>query len=126
MKSGALGKIYEDGTFLVRQGEPGEEMFVIQDGEVETLVEKNGRVSCVAVLGKDEIAGEMSIFDREIRSASLRARGTVRALTVDRKNLFARISEDPTLAFRIIRTLCRRVRVLNDQLAGYQGERARE
>lgn len=126
MKTGSLGKVYEDGSYLVRQGEPGEEMFVIQDGEVEIIVEKNGKSTCVAVLGKDEIAGEMSVFDREIRSASLRAKGTVRALTIDRRNLFARVSEDPTLAFRIIRTLCQRVRKLDNQLAELRGRAATE
>lgn len=32
MSTGALGKVYRDGEVLVRQGDVGDSMFVIQDG----------------------------------------------------------------------------------------------
>jgi len=122
VSSGALGRDYADGEYIIRQGEVGDTMFVIQKGEVEVLVDRNGVTTTVACLGADEIIGEMALFDRELRSASVRAKGTVRALTVDRKNLFARISENPTLAFRLIRTLCFRVRCLDEELAQLREE----
>ncbi len=122
VSTGALGREYADGEFIIRQGEVGEQMYVIQHGEVEVLVQRNGGSTVVATLGRDEIIGEMALFDREVRSASVRAKGTVRALTVDRKNLFARISENPTLAFRLVRTLCLRVRSLDEELASLRGE----
>ena len=85
------------------------------------LVEKDGGSTCVATLGAEEIIGEMAVFEQEVRSASVRARGPVRALTIDRKNLMTRVSEDPTLAFRLIRTLCRRIRALNEELTRQRG-----
>jgi CRP-like cAMP-binding protein len=50
----------------------------------------------------------------------VRASGRVRALTIDKDNLLRRIQEDPTLAFRIIQTMSRRIRELSSELAHYK------
>lgn len=116
MARGDLGRVYGDGEVFFRAGETGDHMYVIQSGQVEVLVEGDGRQTRVALLGPGDILGEMAIFEREPRSATVRAIGEVRAITVDKKNLLSRISEDPTLAFRLIKTLSRRVRELNDEV----------
>ncbi len=116
MAKGDLGKRYQDGENLCREGDPGEHMFVIQQGQVEVIVRHDGRETSLAVLGPGSIIGEMAIFEREPRSATVRARGEVLALTVDKKNLLRRVAEDPTLAFRLIQTLSGRVRELNRAL----------
>ena len=42
MTTGALGTVYRDGETIVRQGEMGDSMFVIQQGSVEVLREEAG------------------------------------------------------------------------------------
>lgn len=116
MKRGGLGKVYTDGETIVRQGETGDCMYVIQQGEVEVLVEDGGRQSSVTVLREPNFFGEMAIFERELRSATVRARGEVRVLRVDRRNFLAGISEDPSLAFRVVETMSRRIRDLTAEL----------
>jgi len=117
METGALGKVYEDGDLLVRQGDPGDCLFVIQEGTVEILMEQGGREKLLRTSGPGELIGEMAIFEHEARSATVRARGRVRALTVDKKNFLRRIHEDPSLAYRLVQTLSRRVRDLSRRLA---------
>jgi CRP-like cAMP-binding protein len=51
----------------------------------------------------------MAIFQREARSATIRALTQTRLLTIDKKAFLSRIEEDPSLAFRIIETLSRRL-----------------
>lgn len=121
MARGDLGRVYRDGELFFRSGDTGDHMYVIQDGRVEVVAEKDGRETRLAVLGPGDILGEMAIFEREPRSATARALGEVRAITVDKKNLLRRISEDPTLAFRLIKTLSKRVRELNDEVARLRG-----
>lgn len=70
----------------------------------------------LAVLGKGNFFGEMAIFEREIRSATVRALGKVRVLTVDKKILLRRISEDPSLALRILEKMSNRIRALDNEL----------
>lgn len=50
-RTGALGKVYEDGEVIVRQGEAGNCMYVIQDGQAEVVVEKDGEEERLAILG---------------------------------------------------------------------------
>jgi CRP-like cAMP-binding protein len=67
--------------------------------------------------GAGEFIGEMAIFDREVRSASLRASGTVRLLTLDKKNFLKRIHKDPSLAFRVVQSMSTRVRELSAEVS---------
>ncbi len=116
MGNGSLGKPYRDGEVVFRQGDTGDCLYVVQEGEVEILDEKNGRETLLRVAGRNEMIGEMAIFERETRSATVRARGNARLLTIDRKNFLARINEDPSLAFRIVETMSRRVRELSGEV----------
>lgn len=120
MSFGALGKTFSDGEIIIRQGESGDCMFVIQSGEVEVLNEKEGKEVRLAVRGKGEFIGEMSLFEREVRSATIRSLGESRILTVDRKNLLGNIKKDPTLAFRIIQTMSHRLRELSEEITKYK------
>jgi CRP-like cAMP-binding protein len=116
MKTGVLGKVYNDGDVIVRQGEPGDCMYEILEGTVEVLREKNGQEICLAVLGKGDFFGEMAIFEREVRSATVRAMGEVRAMTIDKRTLMRRISGDPSLAFRIVEKMANRIRELDIEI----------
>jgi CRP-like cAMP-binding protein len=112
-----LGKIYQDGEVIVRQGDVGDCLYVIQEGQAEVLLEKDGEEIRLRVAGKGEIIGETAVFERVARSATVRALGEVRALTVDKKNFLRRIQEDPTLAFRLVQIMSRRIRELSDEVA---------
>ena len=113
MSQGALGKVYHDREVIVRQGEAGDGLFVIQEGQLEILSENAGRETRLRVAGQGELIGEMAVFDRQVRSATVRALGEARVLTVDRKNFLRRINEDPSLAFHIVETMSRRIRELS-------------
>lgn len=117
MPNSSLGKVYEDGVVVVRQGESGDCMYVIQDGQVEVIVELAGQATRLAVRGPGEIFGEMAIFEHEARMATVRALGRARILTVDKKNLLRSIHDDPSLAFHMVETLSRRVRELSREVA---------
>ncbi|MGB3862505.1 MAG: cyclic nucleotide-binding domain-containing protein [Candidatus Aminicenantaceae bacterium] len=116
MKTGVLGKVYNDGDVIVRQGEPGDCMYEILAGTVEVLREKNGQEVCLAVLSKGDFFGEMAIFEREVRSATVRTMGEVRAITIDKRTLMRRISEDPSLAFRIVEKMANRIREMDVEI----------
>lgn len=125
MTTGSLGRTYEDGEILMRQGDVGDVMFVVQEGEVEVVHERDGRETPLAVIGEGGLVGEMAIFLREPRTATVRAKGRVRALTVDKKNFLRRVNEDPSIAFRIVETLSRRVRELSEEVARLRQARSR-
>lgn len=120
MKSGELGKEYKNGDIIIKQGESGNCMYVIQSGEVEVLRDKDGKEVRLAIRKAGDFFGEMALFSREVRSATIRALGDARILTVDRKNLLNSIQKDPSLAFRIIETLSKRLRDLSEEIVPYK------
>jgi CRP-like cAMP-binding protein len=117
MDTGGVGKVYQDGEVIVRQGEVGNCMYVIQAGKAEVVEEVNGETVPLAVLCENDFFGEMAIFEDQVRAATVRALGAVRVLTVDKKTLLRRIQQDPALAFRILEHICHRLRKLDSELA---------
>jgi CRP/FNR family cyclic AMP-dependent transcriptional regulator len=117
MESSALGKIYQDTEIIIKQGEQGDCMYVIQEGLVEIVNETDRGEVLLALRGKGEFFGEMAIFERDVRSATVRAVGEARVLTIDKKNLLRRIHEDPSLAFHLLQSLSARLRELSAEVA---------
>ena len=126
MGKGDLGKTYRDGEVITRQGDVGECMYVIQEGQVQVVVERDGVEMPLRVAQEGEFMGEMAIFDREERSATLRALGEARVLTIDKKNFLKRIHKDPSLAFRLVQTMSKRVRDLSEEIARLKSTGNRE
>ena len=122
MATGALGKVYHDGDVIIRQGDIGDCMFVIQAGQVEIIHESGGKEIQLQIHGPGAFFGEMAIFDKDVRSATVRALGDAKVLTVDKKNLMRRVHEDPSLAFKLIETMSGRIRELVDKVAALEGE----
>jgi CRP-like cAMP-binding protein len=121
MNTGALGKEYQSGEVIVRQGDPGDCMYVVQDGQVEVVVAGQDGEIRLAVLGQGEFFGEMAIFEKKPRSATVRAMGKARVLSIDRKNFLSRVHDDPSIAYRLVQTLSRRLRDLDEEIAKYRG-----
>jgi CRP-like cAMP-binding protein len=124
MRRGDLGTSYHDGEVIVREGEPGSCMYVIQAGRVEVVRGENGQGERLALLEEGQFFGEMALFDATERSATVRAVGDARVLKVDKRALLRRIQEDPLLALNLLESLSARVRRLNDQVAALGGSRS--
>ncbi len=112
-----LGKTYNDGEFIVRQGEKGNCMYVIQSGQAEVVqAGLNNQEIRLTVLSKGDVFGEMAIFQEEIRSATVRALGKVRVIVVDKRIFLKRVHEDPSFAFTLMQRMSYRIKELNAKL----------
>ncbi len=112
-----LGSVYNPGEVLLQQGESGDGMFVIQEGQVAIMQEREGEEVFLGVRGPGEVLGEISIFERQVHSATVRALSEVRVITVDKDNFQRRIHEDPSLAYHLFQLSARRIRELSHQIA---------
>jgi CRP-like cAMP-binding protein len=118
MVGGALGKVYADGEEIIRQGESGDAMYVVQGGRVEVLQNSaNVGEQHLAFLQAGDFFGEMAVFEKEVRSATVRANGEARVLRIDKKALLTRIREDPLLAVNLLKTMSHRIRHLNEEIS---------
>lgn len=117
MGGSGLGKVYDDGQVIVQQGEVGDCMFTVQEGRLEVIATHDGRGEvCLGIMERGDIFGEMAIFEKEVRSATVRALGPARVLTIDKKTFLRRVQEDPSLAFNLVRMMSHRIRMLTEQV----------
>ncbi len=113
----AFGQLYASGDIIISQGETGDCLYVIQEGRVAVFVDANGNETKVAELGDKEFFGEMGLFEKDVRSCTVRAMGETRLLTIDKQNFYTTIQKDPSLAMRLLESMSRRLRQTTRELA---------
>ena len=91
---------------LVREGEPGDEFFLILDGTA--TVRRNGRK--VASLGPGDYFGELAILDGARRSATVVADGPATLLVLAGRDLVAALEEAPGLSAKLLVAMAGRLR----------------
>ena len=120
MVKGVLGKLYNDGDVVIKQGRSGECFYVVQSGRLEVVQSSEHGEQHLTYLESGDSFGEMAIFEKEVRSATIRAIGEARVLKVDKKTLYRRIQEDPLLAVGLLKKMSHRIRELSAQLAALE------
>jgi len=117
----------EPGRVLIEEGSTvGAEMYVILSGEVDVLKrDRTGGEILLATLGRGAFFGEMSLFEEERRSATVRVRTPARVLVITRDALDRIMASTPRAANRLllifIQTLSHRLRQANERLAALTG-----
>jgi CRP/FNR family transcriptional regulator, cyclic AMP receptor protein len=112
------------GDVVFSQGDAGDALFVLDSGDVEVAARAPGdRADApLAVLAAPASFGEMSLVDREVRSATVRARTDCVALQLTAENFtaFRKRSRDGFTLFlvNVARLLSSRLRETNQKLAG--------
>lgn len=91
-------RVLRAGETLVRQGEPGNEMYIITEGFVEVLLGGRGEAPprVIITLGPGQITGEMALLDQGPRSATVRAVSTPTIIHAIRRQEFERLCEKNT------------------------------
>jgi len=94
----------EPGELLVKEGDRGDELFIITSGFVEVLLETPRRV--VVNLGRGQITGEMALVDGGPRSATLRAISEPTIVQVIHRSDFDNLCDNNTrLGYIVFRNL---------------------
>lgn len=117
---------YTADKYLFRQGDPGSAMFFVVNGKVRIsrLIPGAGE-EALAILGRGEFFGEMSLVDGQPRSADAKChQGPVTVLELDRQTINEALRMDPRSALTFQRLMCRilasRLREIGDKLALWQ------
>lgn len=94
------------GTAIFRQGDLGDYMYVIMEGEVDVLVD--GKF--VRTLKEGEIFGEMALIDDQPRSADAIARSDCSLTMVDERRFLFLVHETPMFALHLMSMMAQRLR----------------
>ena len=102
---------------IVRQGSPGDAMFLVLEGEVRVRLMVAGKESILVTLAAGEFFGEIALFDHGPRSADVVANQDSLLLRISASAFQRLITEAPDLAapflFAIGNTLIARIRADN-------------
>ncbi len=105
-KDDANAKKYSLGTVIFEQGEPGDVMYIVVEGEIEIRLKSN----TINTIGADEIFGEMALLDESPRSASAYAISDCTLVSIDQTRFKTLIREDPDFALQVMRVMSDRLR----------------
>ena len=111
-----FGKEFRRGEVLFREGEPGNEMYVIQAGKVNITKTVRETEKILATLGAGEFFGEMSILNNKPRSAGATVAENAKLLVIDPKTFEAMIRGNVEIAVRLIKKLSDRLQEADEQI----------
>jgi len=101
----------EAGSVIVSHEEAGEALFVIAKGKVKVvLYGETGREIILSILKAGDFFGEMSLLDRQPRSANVVAVEDSELLCLDREAFQTHLTSHPTTALGVLAELSRRLR----------------
>jgi len=90
---------YADGEAVIREGEVGEEFFLISDGTVEVFREDHE----VARLGAGDFFGEVALISGEPRNATIVADGALDAYVLGKDNFQAALAKSASFRDQLYR-----------------------
>ncbi|MDE3042542.1 MAG: mechanosensitive ion channel family protein [Nitrospirota bacterium] len=94
----AQKRVYLPGEPVVREGEPGEELFVVMEGEADVVIKAGDQTTPVATLKKGQFFGEMSLLTGAPRSATVQAKSQLTVAVIGKNAMSQVMSRNPNLA----------------------------
>ena len=104
------------GTVIFRQGDPGEEMFVISEGRVRLTLGGHGHEKEIAVLGPGDFFGELSLLSGMARTATAETIEESTLLAIGRDVFAMMVQDDLDIVFRMFNIQGQRLRQTNEPI----------
>jgi CRP-like cAMP-binding protein len=111
-----FGRSFPDKTVLIKEGDIQQQIFWILSGEVYITRRLGNKYKVLATLGKGELIGEMSFFDKSVRSATVISKGPVEALVFSKENFQDIFAASPQWTKRLLTSLAARIQAMIQKL----------
>lgn len=118
--SAARERSYDPNESIIRQGQQGDSLFVVIDGEARVLLRReDGTIRTIAKLSRGSVAGEMSLITQEPATADVVATSEVRVLVLSATDFDGLAAKNPELTIVLTNVVADRLgRELHDGLGG--------
>jgi CRP-like cAMP-binding protein len=112
-----MNRTYRKDTILFAEGEPGDELFIIQKGSIKITKIVDHKEVLLAMLKPGDILGEMALLEGKPRAASALAHEDCDVMAVNKANFELMIKNQPQLIAKITTLLADRIWLIYKQLA---------
>ena len=113
----AVPRSFAAGEVVFREGDESNTAYVVRSGHARAIRQhSDGRVLTLANFGPGEVFGELAMFDSDRRSATIEAIDQLDLLAILSADMQRLMREHPDIAVKLVVTLGRRLRELNDRL----------
>ncbi len=116
-KNADFNRVYPKSTMICSEGEPGDELYIIQKGSVKITKIVEDKEVLLAMLKSGDIFGEMALLENKPRSATVVAYEDAHLLAVNRTNFERMVRTQPQLITRLTQLLAERIWMAYRQLA---------
>ena len=107
---------FNAGDSLFKQGDSGDALYVIMEGEADVLVDTPGGQITVATMGKNDFVGDIAVLCDVPRTATVTATSQLTTLRITKDLFFQLVCQFPQIAIEIMRVLAHRLDVTTRQL----------
>lgn len=105
------------GETVIREGEPGDSLYLVVSGEVSvSKATPDGKEIELDKIKAGDYFGEMALFDESPRSATVKALGNAKFLVLYKREFTESVREYPQIALQICKVLSRRMRNLQGKI----------
>lgn len=109
-------KVLKEGQILFRAGEKSDGMYLIRRGELRVYLEQNGKEVMLATVGEGGTIGEMTLFDNQPRSASVKATKESEVTLISIEDFGKLMKQIPKWFVSLMTALSTRLRQTNERL----------
>ena len=103
---------FRAGQDVFREGEPGDVMYVVRQGQVELRV----KGVLMETLGPGGVLGEMALIDHAPRSATATAKTDCELVPIPEKRFMFMVQQTPHFALQIMKVVAERLRRMDARL----------
>lgn len=110
--------LYAPGEAIIRQGDPGTELFAVERGRVEVVISLENRQPLrVALLEPGAVVGELALLTGERRTATVQALAETEVIVISRNSFKPVVDANPELVERLTQRLAQRMDQLNQAVS---------
>ena len=107
---------FKPGDSLFHQGDVGDALYIIVEGDAEVLVDAPGGPMTVATMGKNDFVGDIAVLCDVPRTATVTAKSELITMRISKELFFQLVCQFPQIAIEIMRVLAHRLDVTTRQL----------
>ena len=104
---------YKAGQSVFKEGETGDTMYVVIEGEVELSIRGNA----MRTFGRGEVIGEMALITNQPRAGTVSAVTDCKLAPINKKRFLLLVQQSPQFSLHMLETMAERIRWMDSLIA---------